>query len=585
MDTPARVVIDWQTIDLIPEASISLQEGTCPSMPLEPIDLDQIQDLAGAKRAISSLLNLIEDMQATIRQLQAENQRLRDENNRLKGEQGKPNIKPNKHGKGSAQSSDHSSEAERRKPQGWSKSSKLDQIEANREVVLSVDPAILPADAEFKGYEETLVQDLLIQTDNVLFRRAKYYSPAERQSYLAPLPSGYTGQFGPGIKALALVYYFACNMTEPKIREFFGHVGVQLSAGELSNWLVKDWPELHAEKDAIYEAGLRSSPWQHLDDTGTRVNGDNQHCHVICNPLYTVFVTTPSKDRLSVLDVLRNLHARTFRVNQEALDYLHIFGLSARTLRVVSRLPQNQDFSEGAFQQLLEGQAPWLGPQQRTRVLESAAIAAYHAQLEFPVVDLLICDDAPQFNWLTQELALCWVHEGRHYKKLEPSVAQFRTALDDFSKQFWTYYDQLLAYRLAPSPTEKARLTAEFDKLFSTVTGYRALDERIEKTLLKRASLLMVLDHPEIPLHNNPAELAARQRVRKRDVSFGPRTTEGVRAWDTFMTLTATAKKLGVSFYHYIHDRVSGANHMPALADLIRQRAAQQPLGASWEPA
>ena len=51
-------------------------------------------------------------------------------------------------------------------------------------------------------------------------------------------------------------------MTEPKIREFFGHVGVQLSAGELPNWLVKDWPELHAEKDAIYEAGLRSSPWQ-----------------------------------------------------------------------------------------------------------------------------------------------------------------------------------------------------------------------------------------------------------------------------------------------------------------------------------
>ena len=49
----------------------------------------------------------------------------------------------------------------------------MDQIEANREVVLSVDPAILPADAEFKGYEETLVQDLLIQTDNVLFRRAK----------------------------------------------------------------------------------------------------------------------------------------------------------------------------------------------------------------------------------------------------------------------------------------------------------------------------------------------------------------------------------------------------------------------------
>jgi hypothetical protein len=111
------------------------------------------------------------------------------------------------------------------------------------------------------------------------------------------------------------------------------------------------------------------------------------------------------------------------------------------------------------------------------------------------------------------------------------------------------------------------------------------LDERIEKTKLKKASLLMVLEHPEIPLHNNPAELGARQRVRKRDVSFGPRTPAGAQAWDTFMTLTATAQKLGVNIYHYIQDRVSGAYEMPDLADLISQRASQQPLGPSWDQA
>ena len=121
--------------------------------------------------------------------------------------------------------------------------------------------------------------------------------------------------------------------------------------------------------------------------------------------------------------------------------------------------------------------------------------------------------------------------------------------------------------------------------MFATATGYRALDERIEKTKLKKASLLMVLDHPEIPLHNNPAELAARMRVRKRDVSFGPRTPDGAKAWDTFMTLTATAKKLGVSIYRYIHDRVSGAHEMPDLDDLISQRADQQRLVTSWDSA
>ena len=118
--------------------------------------------------------------------------------------------------------------------------------------------------------------------------------------------------------------------------------------------------------------------------------------------------------------------------------------------------------------------------------------------------------------------------------------------------------------------------------MYSTVTGYDALDERIAKTGAKKACLLMVLTHPEIPLHNNPAELGARARVRKRDVSFGPRTRAGAKAWDTFMTLAGTARKLGVSFYHYIHDRVSGAYQMPALADLIPERAKDLNLGASW---
>jgi hypothetical protein len=89
------------------------------------------------------------------------------------------------------------------------------------------------------------------------------------------------------------------------------------------------------------------------------------------------------------------------------------------------------------------------------------------------------------------------------------------------------------------------------------------LDQRIAKTKAKKESLLLVLQYPELPLHNNAAELAVRQRVRKRDVSFGPRTQAGIRAWDTFATLAATSKKLGVSFYQYIYDRIAGENRIP----------------------
>ncbi len=111
------------------------------------------------------------------------------------------------------------------------------------------------------------------------------------------------------------------------------------------------------------------------------------------------------------------------------------------------------------------------------------------------------------------------------------------------------------------------------NKLFTQVTGYDELDKRIAKTKAKKGRLLKVLSYPKMPLHNNPAELAARRRARKRDISFGPRTQDGVAAWDTFMNLAATARQLGVSFYAYIHDRVTGAHALPSLADLIQQQA------------
>jgi hypothetical protein len=144
------------------------------------------------------------------------------------------------------------------------------------------------------------------------------------------------------------------------------------------------------------------------------------------------------------------------------------------------------------------------------------------------------------------------------------------------------FYRELLAYRVQPSPEERTRLATAFDTLFTTVTGYQALDQRMAMTRAKKTSLLMVLEHPEIPLHNNPAELGARQRVRKRDISFGPRTAEGTQAWDSFMSLAATTRKLGVNFYHYLHDRITGANQLPNLANLIDEHAKTLNLGASW---
>src|SRR3990172_6014302 len=191
---------------------------------IDDIDLSRIQD-ENARELVARLLNLVEKLSADLRDAQIEIQRLRDEVNRLKGEQGKPKIKGNTP---KPPPTHHSSEKERRKPRQRHKSSKKAEIQINREQVVAVDPAMLPQDAEFKGHEDVVVQDILLRADNILFHKQKYYAPSTRRTYLAQLPRGYEGQFGPGIKALTLAFYFGMGTSEPKILEFYENVGVQI---------------------------------------------------------------------------------------------------------------------------------------------------------------------------------------------------------------------------------------------------------------------------------------------------------------------------------------------------------------------
>ena len=291
----------------------------------EDLELNAIQE-ENARELVKRLLNMVEQLSGEVRELRVENQRLRDENNRLKGEQAKPNIKGNK--TQPSPKADHSSEPERRKKRVRRKKSKKTEVQIDREEVLKVDAKQLPADAKYKGYETVVVEDLQVQTENVRFYKEKYYSASRQKTYLAQLPAGYAGQFGPGIKSMVLTLYFGVGTSEPKIREFLENMGVQISKGEVSDLLIQKQEEFHAESDAVYEAGLRSSPWQQSDHTETRVNGQRQHCQVVCNPVYTSYHTRPGADRLTALDILRQGRKRIFLLNEEAFGYLENVALS-----------------------------------------------------------------------------------------------------------------------------------------------------------------------------------------------------------------------------------------------------------------
>ena len=554
---------------------------------MQSVDPSTIAD-PHVRQTVEVLLNLIEQLNLKNKQLEEENQKLRDEINRLKGEQGKPDIKGNKK---KELKKDHSSEKERFTPKEHRKKSKNETIKINREEIVFYPREQLPADAQFKGYDEVIVQDILLKPDNILFRKQKYYSPQTGKTYLAPLPTGYDGEFGPLIKALVMSLYYGGNMTQSKLLEFLENIGISMSAGYLSNLLIKNQEDFRVEYEEVYNQGLASSPWQHFDQTSARVGGVNHTTNVICNPLYTIYQTTENKNRLSVLKVLQNTNELEFILDRLTYELLDTFNLPTKWINQLKLLPQQTVFTETEFDQLLHKYLSKLGSQHRNRIYEAAAIAFYHQQSTIPQVKTLLCDDAPQFKLITDDLALCWIHEVRHYKKLNPFVACHQKILDDFLEQFWEYYRRLLAYRCTPS-WDKAHvrtqcaveLELEFWKLFTSKTGYEQLDERKRLTALKVDELLLVLEHPELPLHNNPAELAARTMVQRRNISYATQTQQGTKAWDIFMSLVDTTRKLGISFFEYMRDRISKIGGIPSLKSIIREKSSSNPFGWSWQP-
>lgn len=440
----------------------------------------------------------------------------------------------------------------------------------------------LPADAVFKGQVDVIFQHLKLVTEVICLKRDKYYSPSTGKTYYSPLPPGWEGGFTPSVKTLALGLHHLGNMSEKALHTFLTHAGMHISTGQVSNILIKGHEALHQEKRDIVLAGLKSSVWQQTDDSLTRVNGVNQHCHVLTNPLYSSYTTLPHKDRLSVLDVLRNKAARVFLLTQEILDGAFVQGLPAKWRKVLNTLPLDTLWDETGVLELMNEKFPTLAVQQRKGLIEQMALAAYRCQTDIPVVDLLISDDAPQFCGLTRLLSLCWVHAGRHFNKLSPHLLCHQEHLSAFKEKFWLFYGKLQTYKSCPDPSIAVVLEKEFDLIFTANTGYDALDDRIRKTAAHKTELLQVLQHPEIPLHNNASELAVRFRVRKRDVSFGPRTQEGVDAWDSFQTLAATAQKQNVSFLSYLEDRLSREFKMPSLASMITSNAETMNLSGSW---
>ncbi|MCP4379616.1 MAG: transposase, partial [bacterium] len=162
----------------------------------------------------------------------------------------------------------------------------------------------------------------------------------------------------------------------------------------------------------------------------------------------------------------------------------------------------------------------------------------------------IISDDAGQFNALLH--ALCWVHADRVFQRILPLNDTHAKELDWVHTQIWEIYSDLKQYKRKQDPDLKAAIKAHFDELCRTKTSFTTLNRALIRLAHNKKELLLVLERPDIPLHNNLSEGDIREYVIKRKISGSTRSENGRRCRDTFVSLKKTCKKQGIPFWEFL---------------------------------
>jgi hypothetical protein len=395
---------------------------------------------------------------------------------------------------------------------------------------------------------------------------------------LAPLPDDVLpgSHFGPILTGYILYQYHHCNVTQPLLLEQLHELGIDISTGQINHILTEDHDAFHQEKAAILTAGLAVSSYIGVDDTGARHQGHNGYCTALGNDLFAYFESTDSKSRLNFLQVLRGT-STGYAINEVTLAYWQRQQLARDVVARLCAGPR-QFVAEAAWQARLEEAGITSGRQ--VQIATEGALLGQLIELGVSPSLVILSDGAPQFDILVH--ASCWVHAERPLARVVPYSEAHRAAIEALRQQIWDLYQDLKAYQQRPDPAQQQALEARFDQLVSQKTDYpTSIGNVLKEMRAHKADLLRVLERPEVPLHNNGTESIIRGYVKTRKISGSTRSDAGRRCRDTFTSLKKTCRKLGVSFWAYLQDRLRGLGTIPRLATLIRQRATE----AAAEPA
>lgn len=491
--------------------------------------------------------------------LQVENQELRDEIARLKNLPPRPPFKPS--------GMDKVTEREVRKNGGprRRRGPKRDKDRVTREEVLSVN---VPSGSRFKGYRTILVRDLSISADLIRYRRERWLTP-EGKRVIAPLPEGLLGGFGANLRRFCLALHAQGQVTTERLTAILNGIGMDISKRQVVRILTSDLDGFVAEDQAILRSGLATAPYISVDDTGARHARRDGITTQIGGSRFSVFRTGHSKSRLNFLSLLR-AGCEDYIINDAALDYMRHRKVAPDVISKLAAHPETSFASQMAWYDHLV--RLHLDVFDRTLVREITEAALWGAVRHHGLMGntVVVSDDAGQFR--IPNHALCWVHAERLLQKLMPKTPEQTRKLDKVRDQVWALYRDLKLWKQKPSAKEAHDLAERFDDIFGQRTRYKELGQLLARLHRRKHELLKVLERPEIPLHTNASENDLRACVTKRRISGGTMSADGRQARDVMLGLMKTCRKLGISFFTYLGDRLGlqgTAERIPPLPDLV----------------
>lgn len=424
---------------------------------------------------------------------------------------------------------------------------------------------------KFIGFQDYVVQDLIIKAHNTCYQRAVWQTPEGKQM-MAALPSELQGtHYGINLQSFILYQYNQCQVTQPLLSEQLYEYGIDISTGQIDNILNNNNDIFHAEASDILTTGLKTFSEIRTDDTSAPHQNHSGYCNCINTDYFTYFKSSDSKSRINFLEILSGKNL-VYVLEKETICRLQANDLSKKYISILENEPE-QTFTDKVLWNIFlakKGIDLDKNPQVYKQITESALTQGL-INNGFNSNISIHSDDAGQFKLFTH--SLCWKHVERPLLKLICYTDYQYEILDGRLKDFWSLYKDLKLYKTNPDLYDKQLLRKRFDAITKPIKeGFDHLNPILKKLASKKTELLLVLKRPETSLHNNASENDIREFAKRRKVSGPTRSEAGRNARDTFASLKKTCRKIGVSFWDYILDRIAQKNNIPSLSSIISEK-------------